>query len=191
MAKTRSGKAWIAWADVHAKNSKNLDDLAEPFRSNVKAFVKALEDAGAKVQVRATRRDAKRAYLFHWSWMIALGKAKPSEAKPMAGVEIEWDHGDPAASRAAAKEMVDGFGLAVPPKSTVAPALKSHHIAGTALDMDITWHGVLKVKKKDGTVVEVHHLADPNRNTKLHDVGASYGVKKHLHDAPHWSVDGH
>ena len=190
MPKTKSGKSWVAWANLHAKNSDSVDDLADPFKANAKAFIKALEDAGAKVKVRATRRDAKRAYLFHWSWLIALGKSQPSAATAMAGVDIEWDHGDDAQSKAGAQEMVDGFGLAVPPKSTVAPALKSNHIAGKAIDMDITWSGDLKVKKKDGTVVNVPFMADPNHNTKLHAVGDSYGVKKLKTDAPHWSHDG-
>jgi hypothetical protein len=85
---------------------------------------------------------------------------------------------------------VDGFGLAVPPKSTVAPALASNHIAGQAIDMDITWTGVLRVKKKDGTVVNVHYKCNPNANVPLHQVGESYGVKKHKSDAPHWSYNG-
>ncbi len=34
-------------------------------------------------------------------------------------------------------------------------------------------------------------MADVNKNTKLHTVGASYEVKKLTTDAPHWSHDGH
>jgi hypothetical protein len=185
MAKTNSGKYWVTWANAHAKNSSSVDDLTEPFKASAKAFIQALEDAGAKVKVTATTRDAKRAYLFHWSWLIALGKSKASDAKPMAGVDIEWDHGDAAKSKAGAKEMVDGFGLAVPPKSTNAPALSSNHIVGKAIDMDITWAGELKVKKKGGTVVSVPFLS-----TKLHAVGESYGLKKLKTDAPHWSFNG-
>ena len=111
-------------------------------------------------------------------------------ATPVAGVDIEWDHGDAAESKAGAQEMVDGFGLAVPPESNVAPSLASNHIAGKAIDMDITWTGDLKVKKKDGTIVRVPFMANPNLNTKLHVVGESYGVKKPRTDAPHWSSDG-
>jgi len=140
--------------------------------------------------VKSTRRDAKRAYLFHWAWLIALGKSKASDAKPMAGVDIVWDHGDAAKSKFGAQEMVNGFGLAVPPKSTVAPALSSNHIVGKAIDMDITWTGELKVTKKNGTVVSVTYMLNPNLNTKLHAVGESYGAKKHKSDAPHWSVNG-
>src|SRR4051812_41320393 len=67
-AKVKSGKYWVARANANAKNSPRVEDLAEPFRSNAKAFIQALENAGAKVRVTSTRRDPKRAYLFHWSW---------------------------------------------------------------------------------------------------------------------------
>lgn len=119
-----------------------------------------------------------------------MGKSRPSAATKLGGVEIKWDHGDPARSQTGAKEMVEGFGLAVPPKSEVAPALHSNHIAGKAVDMDITWKGTLNVKEKDGTVVAVPYMVNPNLNKKLHEVGASYSVIKHLADAPHWSVNG-
>lgn len=187
---TKSGKSWVAWADTHAKNSSSVDDLEADFKTKAKAFIKALEDAGAAVKVSATRRSEKRAYLFHWSWKIALGKAKPSDATMMAGVDIEWDHGDAAKSKAAAKEMVNGFGLAVPPRSNVAPSLTSNHIAGKAIDMTITWKGTIKVKKKDGKSVDVKFVPKANSNTVLHTVGESYGVKKLKSDEPHWSHNG-
>ena len=190
MANTKSGVGWVAWANLHAKNSDSIDDLAEPFKSNVKAFKKALEDAGASVKVTAVRRDAKRAYLFHWAWMIALDKAKPSEAGAMAGVDIDWDLGDAAKSKAAAQEMVAGFGLAVPPTSTVAPSLTSNHINDNAIDMTIAWKGELKVKKKDGSIAAVPFMASANANTLLHSVGESYDVKKLKTDEPHWSSTG-
>jgi hypothetical protein len=86
--------------------------------------------------------------------------------------------------------MVTGFGLAVPPASTVAPSLTSNHISGKAIDMNIKWAGKITVKKKDGTEVEITYTANPNSNTKLQEVGESYGVKKHKKDKPHWSHDG-
>jgi hypothetical protein len=109
----------------------------------------------------------------------------------MTGVDIEWDHGDPEQSKKGAKEMIDGFGLAVPPNSTNAPALNSNHISGKAVDMTISWAGTIKVKKKDGTEESILFTSNVNSNTKLHAVGASYGVKKLTTDAPHWSFDGH
>ena len=191
MAKTNSGKSWVAWADAHAPNSDRVDDLSEPFRAHAKAFIEALETAGAEVTVSATVRHIKRAYLFHWSWLIGLGKIRASAAKPTAGVDIEWDHGDSAKSKAGALEMIRGFKLAVPPDSIVAPALNSNHIAGKAIDIDIVWTGELEVAKKDGTVAKVLFIINPNLNLKLHAVGATYGLKKHVRDKPHWSVDGY
>ena len=190
MVKTNSGSYWVTWANANAKNSDKIVDLAEPFRTNVKAFIQALEDAGATVSVTATKRAAKRAYLFHWSWKIALGKVKPSAAKPMVGVDIEWDHSDLKASKAGAKEMVHGFGLAIPPDSNVAPSLTSNHIAGNAIDMGITWTGNIQVAKKDGKLVKVAYMTNANVNGQLHTVGASYRVIKHMSDKPHWSYYG-
>jgi hypothetical protein len=191
--KSKSGSYWVTWADAHANASHSVDDLVEPFKANAKAFIKALEDAGATIDPDSieTKRSDKRAYLFHWCWLIGLGKAKASEATEMTGVEIEWDHGEEEKSKAGAKEMIDGFHLAVPPTSTNAPALNSNHIAGKAIDMAITWKDTIKIKKKDGTEESVTFMDDVNQNTKLHAVGESYGLKKLTSDAPHWSVDGH
>jgi hypothetical protein len=194
MAKTKSGIYWVTWASGHAQDSDSVDDLEDTFKTDVKAFIKALEDAQAKVTVVNTLRSEKRAYLFHWCWLIGLGKAKASEATEMTGVDIEWDHGDEEKSKKGAKEMIDHFGLAVPPKSSNAPALDSRHIQGKAIDMEITWTGTIKIKKKDGKAgeeVSVEFNADVNNNTKLHEVGASYEVIKLTTDAPHWSTDGH
>jgi len=155
MPKTKSGIFWVTWANAHAKNSTSVEDLVEPFKANVKAFIKALQDAGAKVDVGTTTRSDKRAYLFHWCWKIGLGKAKASDATAMAGVDIEWDHGDAEKSKKGAKEMIDGFGLAVPSASTNPPALNTNHTPGKAIDMDITWTGTIKIKKKDGTAESV------------------------------------
>jgi len=185
----KSGRAWVDWANRYAKKSTRVDDLAEPFRSNARAFIKAVEEAGAKVSIRTTKRSAKRAYLFHWSWKIALGKCKPSDATPRPGVPIAWDHGDLAASRQGAKEMVQKFRLAIPPNSDLPPSLSSNHIRGTAIDMYITWSGALNVKKKNGKVVRVKY-GHPNRNRALHEVARSYGIIKNTRDAPHWSYNG-
>jgi hypothetical protein len=190
MIDRKSGKQWVQWADMNAKNSKNLSDLNPLFKPKVEEFIKALTDAGATVKVQATRRNNKRAYLFHWSWKISLLKAKPTDAGTMLGVDIIWDHGDQKKSITGAAEMVSGFGLAVPPSSTVAPSLVSNHIEGKAIDMEIVWNNTIKVKKKDGTAVEITHMPNPNNNVKLISVGESYGVFKLKTDKPHWSFNG-
>lgn len=187
---TNSGSWWVTWANAHATNSDSIDDLESSFQDSAKGFIKALKDAGASVVVTTTKRSDKRAYLFHWAWKISQDKCKPSDATTMGGVDIAWDLGDDARSKIAAQEMVDGFGLAVPPKSTVAPSLTSNHIAGKAIDMTITWSGSINLKKKDGTEEAVTYKSDVNTNTDLHKIGESYGVKKLTNDAPHWSFDG-
>jgi hypothetical protein len=189
--KTKSGAYWVEWASTNAKNSTSVDDLDPLFKLKVRAFLKALQDAGATVTIGTTRRSDKRAYLFHWSWRIAVGNAKASAATAKPGVDILWDHGNAEDSRLGAQEMVDGFGLAVPPKSTNPPSLVSHHIRGKAIDMTIRWTGALKVKKHGGGTVDVPFMESVNLNSKLHAVGASYGVLKLKTDAPHWSLDGH
>lgn len=187
---TKSGLHWVSWANAHAANSKSINDLEPGFRSSVTDFVKALTNAGATVAVSATRRNEKRAYLFHWSWKISQGKSKPTDANKMVGVDIEWDHGDLAKSKTAALQMAQGFGLAVPPRSIFPPSLTSNHIAGKAIDMTITWNGAIKVKTKDGTDLSITYSSNANANSTLHLVGESYGVKKLKSDAPHWSYNG-
>ena len=190
MIDRKSGIQWVQWANLNAVNSKNLSDLDPIFKPKVEEFIKALTDAGATVKVQTTKRNNKRAYLFHWSWKISLSKARPADAGTLLGVDIIWDHGDNAKSINGAKEMVTGFGLATPPSSTVAPSLTSNHIEGKAIDMDIVWNNKIKVKKKDGTELEITHMPNPNNNTNLILVGASYGVFKLKTDRPHWSHNG-
>ena len=187
---TKSGKYWVTWANGHAKNSSSIDDLDVTFKPKVKGFIKSLNDGGAVVDISTTKRSEKRAYLFHWSWKISQGKCKPEEAKKMIGVDIQWDHEDSAKSKAGALEMVKGFGLAVPPRSTNPPSTTSNHISGKAIDMTITWAGSIKVKKKDNTEVHITYSANVNTNTILHSIGDSFGVKKLKTDAPHWSFNG-
>ncbi len=187
---TKSGHYWVSWANAFAKNSEKIDDLAPTFRDNVRQFVQALTEAGATVSVSATRRSEKRAYLFHWSWKISQGKCKPSEATKMIGVDIEWDHGDDRLSRAGALEMARAFGLAVPPWSTNPPSLTSSHIRGEAIDMTIRWTGVIRVRQKDGADMPLAFTPNVMANSALHRVGESYGVRKLVTDAPHWSLNG-
>ena len=73
--------------------------------------------------------------------------------------------------------------------------LDSRHIKGLAIDMTITWTGTMKIKDATGKEVDVDWNTDVDKNTKLHEVGKSYGVIKLVStkkpDKPHWSSDGH
>ena len=180
-----SGAAW--WHANQAKypNSTKVDDLEPKFRAKVKAFLAALADAGIHPNIESTLRSKQRAYLMHYCWEIAHGTTPASKVPPYSGIKIVWDHGDAAKSKKAAQEMVDLFEM------DYMASLTSNHIKGLAIDMKFSWKGTLKIKKKDGTVVEIKTTPRNGADNKLmHAVGASYGVIKLVGDAPHWSVDG-
>lgn len=188
-----SGLAWIARFPTSAR----VDDCAPPFRDNLTAFIAALRAAGAAVSIAATVRPRQRAYLMHWCWAIVKAQADPRTVPPLDGVAIAWAHADTqgaydaAASLAAARAMVTAYGMQ---NLSVAPALSSNHILGTAVDMAITWSGNLTITTRDGSTVIIDSLPRTGMNLQLKAVGASYGVLKFVggaSDIPHWSDDGH
>ena len=181
-----SGGAWWDRNQSRYPYSTSIDALEATFRVNVKAFVAALETAGAAITVITTTRSPERAYLMHYAWEIATGIILAPAVPAHAGVDIVWDHNDDSKSKKAAADMVARFGMGA------AAVLDTEHAPGRAIDMKIKWSGTIKVKKKDGTIVDVTFMDDADKNTTLHDVGKSYGVIKLLHkkDPAHWSVDG-
>ena len=170
--------------------SNSVDDLAEPFCSDVKEFLRALWHAGATTMITATYRPPERCYLMHWAWMIARGDAQgvktlPADVSPMPGVDIDWMHGgDLAAAEAAAKAMVGTYGL------VHLPVLVSRHTQRLAIDMDISWDGVLSIHATNGALCSIGAPRD-GTNLQLAAVGKSYGVIKLASDPPHFSSDGH
>jgi hypothetical protein len=95
--------------------------------------------------------------------MIADSGQTPDMVPPMEGVNIDWTHGGQLhQATAAAMAMKKAYNIAYP------AALVSRHTQRRAIDMTIT---------------------NPPPNVVL--LGASFGVKKLLSDAPHWSDDGH
>lgn len=176
-----SGSAWVA----RFPTSRSIDDLEQPFRTKVESFVGALAAAGASVHIFATRRPPERAYLMRYAWDVSRARIAPADVPAMPGVDIEWDHGDDAASRAAAAEMVEAFWLAH------RPSLSSRHIEGLAIDMHVTWTGTLSIVDAKGRTRKIGSTPrNGAENRALHAVGASYGVRKLVSDAPHWSSDG-
>lgn len=183
-----SGPLWVS----RFPTSSSLVDLVEPFRTSAGRFITALTAARASVTISDTLRPPQRAYLMHYSFLIARQDFDPANVPPLAGVDIQWVHTnsaglpDRAASKLAAAQMVAGYGV------VFLPVLNSRHIEGKALDMTITWQGNLTIARADSSPVVITSLPrEGARNTDLHRVGASYGVVKLLTDAPHWSVDGH
>ena len=189
-----SGQYWVTWVNNYAPTSNKVDDLELQFRAKVTEFIKALRGAKATVDVKHTKRTLQAAYLWHWAWKIAERRCAPKDAKPYSKSppvpDIQWDHGNLAKSIKGAQEMVDGFKLSVPKKSTRPPAEDSRHVLGLAVDMNITWTGTIRVRKKDGSFVNVKSGGPIDNNKELIEVGESYGVLKLSHDDVHWSDNG-
>src|SRR3977135_2474465 len=108
-----SGAKWVA----EFPTSSSIDDLVEPFRTNVDSFLSALDDAGAKVAIADTLRPPKRVYLMHWSFVAANGSANQGRVPLHDGVVLQWvnadqkDNTDPTATKAAAADMVRAYGV--------------------------------------------------------------------------------
>lgn len=183
-AKLAPGLAWCALYP----GSASLEDLAEPFRDHVRAFLAAL-DAGVGHQcwfVNASWRPSERAYLMHWACMVANSGQDPHAVPPMLGVPIDWTAGgDVLAARAGCKEMVRGYGIAFP------AALVSRHTQRRAVDLAIT---IPPRPMKPYRFEDAHSkvwMFGGTDLTSLYKFGATFGVMKLLSDPPHWSDDGH
>jgi hypothetical protein len=177
-----SGPEWVS----KFPTTNSLYDLAEPFRARATRFIAALRAAHATVTIADTLRPPERAYLMHFSFLVAREGLDPLAVEAMAGVDIQWAHPDAVASKAAAEQMVHGYGV------VFKPALRSRHTEGRALDMNIEWQNDLVIARADGSMVTISSTPRTGaKNAELHQAGASYGVIKLLTDAPHWSEDGH
>lgn len=177
-----SGPQWCA----RFPGSTSPDDLVDPFRGRVWAFLSAMHKGGAGVTIGATYRPPERAYLMHWCCLIADSGQSPAAVPHMEGVDIDWAHGgDADAAKAAAHAMKTTYGIQFP------AALVSRHTQRRAIDMDIAWSGTLDIRDYNGVL---HHISSTPRdgsNADLVHVGASFSVIKLLSDPPHWSDDGH
>lgn len=182
-----SGAAWVA----QFPTSRSTGDLSATFQEGVNNFIAALRAAGAAVNISATYRPRERAYLMHYAFRIAKEGLDPAQVPAMAGVGIRWVHHDAsgrpdlAASRAAARQMVQAYSI------VYRPSLTSRHTERGAIDMTINWSGSLVIADGQGKRVTI--TSTPRNgagNQDLWEVGASYGVRKLEGDAPHWSDNG-
>ena len=180
-----SGSAWWQANQGKYPNSADIATLDGSFKVKVDKLLAAMDAAHLKVKVHSTRRNKVRAYLMHYSWKVAKGLVVPDKVPAEPGCDVVWDHGNLAASRQGAQQMVDLFGV------VYQPSLNSRHIAGLAIDMQIQWAGAVSVRDAQGTAVALGLPCEGATNTNLHKVGASYGVIKNVADRPHWSDNGH
>ena len=179
-----SGKDWWRANQARYPNSQEIDDLESGFRSRVEDFIGSLKHAGASVVVNSTRRNAIRAHLMHYSWKIAYDRLDPKDVPKPGGLNIEWDHGDIEKSRKAAEEMVKLFGMAH------IASLTSNHIRGKAIDMNISWKDTLVITRPAPLLTRIESRPRTGQNRELHDIGATFGVRKLVSDPPHWSYNG-
>lgn len=176
-----SGAQWCA----RFPGSASTNDLLPAFRDRVNAFISAVKRGGATVSIAATFRPPERAYLMHWSCLIASSGQDPAAVAAFPGVNIDWAHGgDVGAARKAASAMVTGYAIKFP------AALVSRHTQRRAIDMNIAWKGTLTVVDFDGKAHAIASAPRTHMNPELHAVGKSFGVIKLVSDPPHWSDDG-
>lgn len=132
----RSGAAWMGIADTSGWiNSIEFSALDASWGPRAEAFVTGLRAAGAQVHIAAGLRHPNRACLMHYAWGVAHAKYTPAQANTACrerGIDIEWDHGNVSASRAAAQELVTTFGL------VRQASLTSNHLRGLAIDIVIS-----------------------------------------------------
>lgn len=164
------------WTEQYP-TGRTTGSLEEPFQTSVEKMITALEAGGADVDIAATRRPRERAYLMRGAWDIVNEGVDPADVPAFPGIDIEW-------TREGAAEMVAIYRLAY------RPSLTSRHIEGKAIDMSITWKGLITVTDARGVrqTLDWSKLAD--RTTRLYAFGATFGVKKLVKDPPHWSTDG-
>jgi len=185
-----SGPEWV----TKFPGSRSLGDLSDPFKGSAQAFVAALLDGGCSVTLSSTLRPPERAYLMRFSTAIARNVMMPEDVPAHPNVPIEWVHRtggqiDHPKSRSAAVQMVQLYGIDA---TSPLPALASRHTEGNAVDMSISWTGVLSIRDARGRVVQIADLPRSGLNPALHRVGATYKViKASFQDDPHWSNDGH
>jgi hypothetical protein len=178
-----SGVIWVP----RFPQSTSTTDLTPPFEAATDRFLSALRTAGATVHISCTYRPPERAYLMHWAWMIGREETDAKVVPPHVGVDINWDHGDPATSLAAARAMDVAYA------SVTRPVLVSRHTQRRAIDVTIGWVGNLTIAKADGSEATVETPPRNGMNPALGAVGKGYGVIKATFsgDPPHWSDDGH
>ena len=201
LACTSSQLSGPSWAGKFG-DSKSVSDLAAAFGKDVTAFVAAMKRARITVRTISTLRPPERAYLMHYSWLVAKRKLSPLKVPTFAGskkhspVGICWVHAtahgaSKPASIAAAGQLAGALGVASMP---AAPLLTSVRTLGESIVMSTTWtRAKITIRNASGNAVVIRSGPRNGLNAKLITVGATYGV---IHFRPpgramdDWSVNG-
>jgi hypothetical protein len=201
LACTSSQLSGPSWA-TRFGDSKSVSDLAPAFGKDVTAFVTAMKRASITVRTLRTLRPPERAYLMHYSWLVAKRKLSPLKVPAFAGskkhppVGICWVHAtahgaSKPASIAAAGKLAAALGVASMP---TAPLLSSAGTLAESIVMSTTWtRSKITIHNASGHAVVIRSGPRNGLNAKLIAVGATYGV---IHFRParkarnDWSVNG-
>jgi hypothetical protein len=76
LACTSSPLSGPSWASKFP-DSKSVSDLAPAFGQDATAFMAAMNHAGITVRMLSTLRPPERAYLMHFSWLMAKRQLSP------------------------------------------------------------------------------------------------------------------
>ncbi|HEY3902848.1 MAG TPA: hypothetical protein VGM14_02925 [Streptosporangiaceae bacterium] len=128
-------------------DSNSVSDLAPAFGKDVTAFATAMKHAGITVRTLSTLRPPERAYLMHYSWLVAKRKLSPLKVPGFAAskkhppVGICWVHAtahgtSKPQSMAAASKLAAAFHVA---SMGTTPTLTSLRTEGEAIVMSTTW----------------------------------------------------
>ncbi|HET7017501.1 MAG TPA: hypothetical protein VFI65_26500 [Streptosporangiaceae bacterium] len=193
-----SGPSWAR----RFPDSKSTSDLAPAFGKDVTAFVAAMKRASITVRTISTLRPPERAYLMHYSWLVAKRQLSPLKVPTFAGskkhppVGICWVHAtahgaSKSASISAAGKLAAALGVASMP---TAPLLSSVRTLGESIVMSTTWtRSKITIHNASGHATVIRSGPRNGSNAKLIAVGATYGV---VHFRPaskarnDWSING-
>ena len=203
-AQRLSGAHWKKIADDNwGGATPDIAELESSFGADLTKFLDMLAANNITYSLESGYRPPQRSYLFHWCVKVAKGKVAPKDVPAMDGVDIVWDHGNAAASRAGAQALADAFGL------VGVAAHPSNHNAGTAVDMKLDFSGnpgnkltytiggktiTRTIKTSDEARVGVSAKGKSISNIggrELSKAGADFGVKRAVDsDIVHWSRTG-
>ena len=194
-----SGPSWASRFPI----SRSVAALSGRFRKDVSSFIAAMRHAAISVRTISTRLPVERAYLMHYSWLVARRKLSPLHVPYFPGhgkhtppVSICWVHVDRhganiRASVIAARNLAAALGVGSLPR---APPLTSLRTKGFVIVMSTTWtRRKITILNASGQSVTIRSDPHDGLNKTLITVGATYGVIhfRNAKQAPNdWSVNG-
>lgn len=199
-----SGAHWKQIADDRwGGATPDIAELESGFGGDLQKFIDMLKANNITPSLESAYRPPQRSYLFHYCVKVWKGKIAPNKVPAMDGVDINWDHGNLAASRKGAEELAHAFEL------VGVAAHPSNHNSGQAVDMkmDFTGNPTNKLTYSVGSksLTRTIKTSDEAKagekaagksiagigSRELSKAGADFGVKRAIdNDIVHWSRHG-